>query len=57
MEAGSPHARYAILEEHEGGRQAEQIAVRYDWESAARTAIRNGRADWAFRWRNGRAKS
>lgn len=60
MEAGSPHARYAVLEEviSEGavaGWTVEQHAVPYDWEAAAREAERNGRPDWAVWLRTGRA--
>jgi diadenosine tetraphosphatase ApaH/serine/threonine PP2A family protein phosphatase len=49
MEAGSPHARYALLERREKGWMVEHRAVPYDWRTAADTARRNGRADWA-RW-------
>lgn len=55
MEAGSPHARYAIVER--GGDavwSAEFIAVEYDWETAARTAEARGRPDWAVALRTGR---
>lgn len=53
MAAGTPHARYAILS-HQGGMwHAEQIALPYDWESAARQAERNGRPDWATPLRTG----
>jgi len=31
------------------------IAIPYDFESAAEAAERNGRQDWAFRLRTGRA--
>lgn len=56
METGSPHARYAILERDDhGGWRVEQLQIRYDWEAAAECAIRNGREDWAFRLRRGRA--
>jgi diadenosine tetraphosphatase ApaH/serine/threonine PP2A family protein phosphatase len=55
MEAGSRHARYAIVERCDTGRRVEQRAVDYDFESAARTAERNGRPDWAWRIRTGRA--
>ena len=54
MEAGSPHARYALLT----GRPAwgvELITVEYDWERASRDAARAGRADWAHALRTGRA--
>jgi putative phosphoesterase len=55
METGSPQARYAILEQCETGWRVEHLAIDYDFESAAQTAVRNGRADWAFRLRTGRA--
>jgi len=55
MESGSPHARYAIIERDAAGLwSAELIMVDYDWESAARTAERRGRADWAIALRTGR---
>ena len=56
METGSPYARYAVLEQTVRGWQVDQIAIVYDWESAAETAERNGRPDWAFRLRTGRAR-
>ena len=49
MEAGSPHARYAILTRAAAGWQPELVAVPYDWDAAAEVARRNGRADRA-RW-------
>lgn len=49
MQAGSPHARYAIFARHKDAWEAEHIAVSYDWESAACCAEKNGRQDWA-RW-------
>jgi putative phosphoesterase len=55
METGSPHARYAILEQRESGWRVEQVAIDYDRESAARAAEGNGRPDWAWRLRTGRA--
>jgi len=55
METGSPHARYAVLEQSNTGCRVEQIAVSYDTESAAKAAEGNGRPDWAFRLRTGRA--
>ncbi len=55
MEAGSPHARYAVLERAPGGWRVEPVAVEYDWEAAARAAERNGRPDWAGWIRTGRA--
>ena len=54
MEAGSPHARYALLATSAGGWQVELIALAYDHEDAARLAERRGRPDRA-RWiRTGR---
>ena len=52
MQAGSPHARYAILsrpdDADEGaGWSVEHVALPYDWDAAAACARRNGRADWA----------
>lgn len=55
METGSPEARYAVLERGDEGWRVAEILVRYDVEAAARAAERNGRPDWAFRIRTGRA--
>ena len=56
MEAGSPHARYAIAEHGDDRRwTAELISVEYDWELAAETAAARGHDDWAFALRSGRA--
>lgn len=46
MEAGSPHARYAILTQTVAGASVEHIALAYDWNAAARTAEANGRPDY-----------
>jgi putative phosphoesterase len=54
METGSPHARYALLERGTHGWTVAHIAVAYDWESAARTADRHGRPEWAYALRHGR---
>lgn len=55
MEAGSPHARYAICERNlEGQWNAELIAVDYDFECAANKAEARGRDDWAIALRTGR---
>jgi predicted phosphodiesterase len=54
MEAGSPHARYAIVARSGNSWQVEHRAVVYDWESAAQLAKRNGRPDWAAWLRSGR---
>jgi predicted phosphodiesterase len=55
MEAGSPHARYALLSRRRHSWQVEHVQVPYDWEQAARVAREHGRADWAAWLRTGRA--
>ena len=57
MEAGSAHARYAILDFSNGRSTVSHLAVTYDWERAALRAEANGRKDWAFALRTGRAQS
>lgn len=54
MEAGSHHARYAILEHKNGAWQAELITVSYDYQQAAAQAGRNGRPDWEYSLQTGR---
>jgi putative phosphoesterase len=55
MEAGSPHARYAILTRQTTGWAVEHVALPYPWDEAAEVARRNGRPDRA-RWiESGRA--
>lgn len=46
VEAGSPHARYAIVSKEQSGWSAAFLAVEYDWNAAARDARANGRLDW-----------
>ena len=53
-EAGTPHARYALIERCAAGWQVEHIAVPYDWDGAAALALRNGRPDWAHALKTGR---
>jgi len=55
MEAGTPHARYAVVRRTEGEWRAEHVAVDYNWERAATVASDNGRPDWARWLRSGRA--
>jgi len=55
MEAGSPHARYALVEKRDGAWTATPRQVVYDWEAAARLAELHGRPDAAFSLRTGRA--
>lgn len=54
MEAGSPHARYTLLEREGTSWRVAQIHVAYDWEAAASFALQNGRGDWAAWVRSGR---
>jgi predicted phosphodiesterase len=54
MEAGSPHARYAIVERVAWGWAAELRAVPYDFEAAARQAERHGFPALAHTVRTGR---
>jgi putative phosphoesterase len=52
-EAGSPHARYAILEINHDRTSAQMIAVWYDWKMAAARAEKNGRPEWAYGLKTG----
>jgi predicted phosphodiesterase len=54
MEAGSPHARYAIVDDSSGRWQVAMRSVEYPWESAAAVAERQGRPDVAHALRSGR---
>lgn len=56
MEAGSPHARYALLTRESEGWHIEQVLVPYPWKEAAARARRNGRPDWAEWIETGRAR-
>lgn len=56
MEAGSPHARYALLTRTPDGWAIEQVLVPYPWQEAAARARRNGRPDWAEWIATGRAR-
>jgi putative phosphoesterase len=47
MEAGSPHARYAVLSRQPGGWAVELVALPYAWGEAAAVARQNGRPDRA----------
>jgi putative phosphoesterase len=55
IETGSPHARYSVITKSDTGFTFESIAVPYDWETASKTALRNGRDDWAEWLKTGRA--
>lgn len=55
MENGTPHARYAIVEDDAQGRWHAQFhQVDYDWESQAQLALASGRPDWVVPLRTGR---
>lgn len=56
MEAGSPHARYALLVRSAAGWRVELVALPYAWNEAAAEARRNGRPDRALRIATGRAR-
>ena len=56
LEAGSPHARYALVAATRGGWAVTHRSVSYDWEASARQALENGRPDWARWLRTGRAE-
>lgn len=55
METGSPKARYAIIGKAGSEWHVEHVSLDYHFEAAALTAERNGRPDWAWRLRTGRA--
>jgi predicted phosphodiesterase len=46
-EAGSPHARYAMITRASGRANVDLIALPYAWDEAAKRAADNGRAEWA----------
>lgn len=56
VENGSPHARYAIVNETEKGYSAEFIMLPYDYEKAVESAKKNHREDWAYWLKTGRIK-
>ena len=53
-EAGSPHARYAIVDDKVGAWAVEHLAVPYDWARAADRARQNNQPDWATALLTGR---
>lgn len=55
VEAGSPHARYAILNRTAHGWSIDQIALPYPWQKAAVAARQSGRDDRAEFIETGRA--
>ncbi len=55
-EAGSPHARYAIVDDASGPWTVEMIAVAYDWQRAAARATANNQPEWAMALTTGRLR-
>ena len=53
-EIGSPHARYAIVEQRRQGWSARLCSTAYDWQAMARLAARNARPEWAHALATGR---
>ncbi|UNK57583.1 metallophosphatase family protein [Pseudoxanthomonas daejeonensis] len=53
-QAGSPEARYALLERRDGQWRAQLLSVPYRYEAAAMQAGRLGRPDWVHALRHGR---
>ena len=47
FEHRSPHARYAILTQHNGKWSADLVALEYDWDKAAQRAAECGFPKWA----------
>jgi predicted phosphodiesterase len=54
-EAGSPHARYAIIGKRDGAFVVDMRSVKYDWEKAADLAFKRQRPDWVRALQTGRA--
>jgi len=54
MEAGTPHARYAVVDDDTGQWEVAFREVTYDWEHAAGVAEGNSRSDVARALRTGR---
>jgi diadenosine tetraphosphatase ApaH/serine/threonine PP2A family protein phosphatase len=55
MEAGSPHARYAIISRSSQGWAVQQVALPYTWDIPAALAWQRGRPDRATWIETGRA--
>ena len=53
VQAGSPHARYAIVEKLNNQWSTEMIALTYDWDIMASIAQARDRLDWARALRTG----
>ncbi|MGF6900380.1 metallophosphoesterase family protein [Paraburkholderia sp. GAS348] len=57
MEMHSPYARYAFVTGIGSDWTVEFRAIKYDWDAASATAMKNGRHDWAVALRSGRCGS
>ncbi|MFM9845682.1 MAG: metallophosphoesterase family protein [Hyphomicrobiaceae bacterium] len=47
IEAGSPHARYLVMDRSGDSWHFTFRAIAYDWDNAAASAMQRGREDWA----------
>lgn len=56
MEAGSPHARYAILSKSDAGYLVDHVAVPYDWQTPSAIAAKGGFGERAVAIKTGRMK-
>ncbi|NQF15708.1 metallophosphoesterase family protein [Brevibacillus sp. HB1.3] len=56
MESKTPHAKYVTVKPQSGSWLVEHVLVPYDFEKAARRAEENGRRDYAYAIRTGRAE-
>lgn len=53
MEAGSPHARYAVMVKSGSSWNFQERILTYDWDAASREAEKNGRPGWARSLKHG----
>ncbi len=56
VQAGSPHARYALIDVTPAGVSVELVMVDYDWRAASAKASAEGFDSWA-RWLSGRSRA
>jgi len=56
VETGSPHARYAIIDQEAKALNVTFVAAEYPWDQAASDAAAAGRPDWAHALATGYAK-
>ena len=55
VQAGSPHARYAMIDVTPARVTVELVMVDYDWRAASAKAATEGFGSWA-RWLSGRSR-